>query len=83
MSKVDKFINKALDEMFKYVGFDGFNKEFTEQEQWYSKKSWSEEDSNKFKDWFIKEFIKTFKSRKNSAEKEYQWFNLMWGWKVE
>jgi hypothetical protein len=83
MNKVDKFMAEALDEMFKRVGFEGFDKEFTNQENWYSKKSWTKEDSEKYREWFVNRFAKTFKCHKSLAEKEFCWFNLMWGWKVD
>jgi hypothetical protein len=82
MKKIDTFLTKALDKMFQYVGFEKFDREFSNQEGWYSLRTWTKEQSNEFKDWFIKEYAKTFKDKK-SAEKEYQWFNLMWGWKID
>jgi hypothetical protein len=82
MNKVDKFMMEALDEMFKRVGFEGFDKEFTNQENWYSKKSWSTEEFSKYKDWFVSRFAKVFRTSKKMGEKEFAWFNLMWGWKV-
>jgi hypothetical protein len=82
MKKIDTFLTKALDKMFQYVGFEKFDREFSNQEDWYSLRTWTQEQSNEFKNWFIKEYIKTFKSKENSAIKEYNFFNLMWGWKV-
>lgn len=82
MNKVDKFMMEALNEMFKRVGFEGFDKEFTNQENWYSKKSWTNEEFEKYKEWFVNRFAKAFKCHKSLAEKEFSWFNLMWGWRV-
>jgi len=82
MKKTDVFLSKALDKMFQYVGFEKFDREFSNQEGWYSLRTWTKKQSNEFKDWFIKEYVKTFKAKKQSAEREYSWFNLMWGWKV-
>ena len=81
MKKIDTFLTKALDKLFQAVGFEKFDSKFSNQEGWYSKKTWTEEQSNEFKDWFIKEYAKTFKDK--SGQEEYQWFNLMWGWKID
>jgi hypothetical protein len=82
-SKADKFIKKALDKMFTYVGFDSFNEEFTKQhDDWYSQKTWTEEQSNEFKQWFISEGKKDLKFNKQMLEKEHAWFDLKWGWKI-
>ena len=83
-NKADKFIKKALDKMFTYVGFDSFNEEFTKQhDDWYSQKTWTEEQSAEFKQWFITEGKKDLKFNKQMLEKEHAWFDLKWGWKVQ
>ena len=83
-NKADKFIKKALDKMFTYVGFDSFNEEFTKQhDDWYSQKTWTEEQSADFKKWFITEGKKDLKFNKQMLEKEHAWFDLKWGWKVQ
>jgi hypothetical protein len=82
-NKYDKFTRKALDKMFTYVGFEGFNEEFTKQhEDWYQRKTWTMEQSADFKQWFITETKKDLKFNKSMAEKEFSWFDLKWGWKV-
>ena len=82
-NKYDKFVNKALNKMFTYVGFEGLDKEFTKQEDWYSQKTWTQEQSDDFKQWFITEAKKDLRFKKTMAEKEYAWFDMMWGWKLE
>lgn len=83
-TKADKFIKKALDKMFTYVGFESFNEEFTKQhDDWYQRKTWTEEQSCDFKKWFISEGKKDLKFNKQMLEKEHAWFDLKWGWKVQ
>jgi hypothetical protein len=82
MNKIDTFLTKALDKLFQSVGFEKFDSRFSNQDGWYSMKTWTEDQSDEFKNWFIKEYVKTFKYKK-PAEREYQWFNLMWGWKID
>jgi len=82
-NKYEKFTKKALDKMFTYVGFEGFNEEFTKQhEDWYQRKTWTMEQSADFKKWFITETKKDLKFNKSMAEREFSWFDLKWGWKV-
>ena len=84
MNNYDKYLTKALDKMFQAVGFEKFDKEFTEQhDDWYNKKTWTEEQSNEFKKWFITEGKKDLKFTKQMMEKEHAWFDLKWGWKLE
>ncbi len=83
-NKFDKFLKKALDKMFTYVGFDSFDEEFTKKHKdWYDKKTWSTEQSLEFKDWFIKQGVKDLKYHKEAIHKEYCWFDLKWGWKIK
>ena len=82
-NKFDKFVQKALDKMFTYVGFSSFDESFTKtHDDWYNQKTWTEEQSKNFKKWFINEAKKDLKFNKTMIEKEYEWFNLKWGWKV-
>jgi hypothetical protein len=82
MNKFDKFLTKALDKMFTYVGFEKFDQTFTSQDDWFEKKTWSQSQSEEFKCWFINECKKDLKFTKKMAEKEHAWFDLKWGWKV-
>lgn len=81
MNKYDKFLKKALDKMFQSVGFESFDGDFTEQKDWYSKKTWTDEQATAFKNWFITEGKKDLKFTKQMMEKEHAWFDLKWGWK--
>jgi hypothetical protein len=74
-----RFFNKILTKMFKIVGAT-YIKEFITQEDWYLKYSWDTKQENEFKEYFIKEYQKFFKSNKKTAVKEFEWFNLDCGW---
>lgn len=80
-NKIEKFIEKALDKMFQSVGFEKSDKQFMEQPDWYAQRTWTEEQEEKYKTWFIKQWKKDFKANAHDAEKNFSWFNLMWGWK--
>lgn len=79
----EQFLEKAMNKMFQFVGFKEWDKKFTEQNDWYLQKTWTSDQSNDFKKWFINEIKKDLKIKKDQAEKEWQWFNLMWGWKEQ
>ena len=82
-SKIDTFVKKALSKMFTYVGFDSFNEEFTKQySDWYSRRTWTQEQSDDFKNWFIAAAKKDLKFTPKAAEREYSWFDANWGWKL-
>ena len=82
MNKYNKFITKAFDKLFQAVGFDQFDESFTKHENWYWLKTWSLQQEEDFKDWFIKEAKKDLKFTRAMAEREHSWFNLKWGWKT-
>ena len=81
MNKYDKFLKKALDKMFQAVGFESFDGDFAEQKDWYTKKTWTNEQANAFKIWLISEGKRDLKFTKQMMEKEHAWFHLKWGWK--
>lgn len=81
--KTDKFFKKAINKMFKVVGFDGFDEEFVKNKDWYCLKSWSQEIENNYKKWFFKQAERDLKWDLNTIEREYAWFSLMYGWKSE
>lgn len=81
MNKYDKFVQKAFDKMFDVIGMK-FDEEFVRQEDWYQQKTWTSEQEQDFKKWFIQEAKKDLKFNKTMAEREHAWFNLKWGWKT-
>lgn len=80
-SKTDKFLRKALDTMFKAVGFQGFDEEFVKQDAWYSRREWTAEQREEFRKWFVSSARKDLKWAKRTAEREFSFFDLMWGWR--
>lgn len=82
--KIDKFLEKALDKMFQAVGFEKWDREFTDNnKEWYSLRTWDSEQVEIYKKWFLTEIRKDLKLNKQQAEKEWSWFFLMWGWKEQ
>lgn len=83
ITKLDRFMDEAINKMFTMVGFKSFDPKFAKQKNWYSKKSWSKETEQRFKKWFFEQAKKDLKWNKKTIEKEYSWFNFMYGWSVK
>jgi len=80
--KLDAFHLRALDEMFRRVGFDGYDKSFTEQDGWYAKREWTLEEDVAFTKWFIDEYAKEFREPKYRAKEVAAIFVFNYGWRI-
>ena len=80
--KETKFLNKVLTRMFKMVGLK-FDVKYTQEEDWWLTKTWTEEQRLKFKRFFIEEARKKLRYNKKQAINEFAWFDLMFGWKMD
>lgn len=80
-AKTKAFFSKALDTMFKVVGFDGYDPAFAQQEGWYGRREWSREQREGFRKWFVANARKDLKWSEKLAEREFGLFDLMWGWR--
>lgn len=81
-TKIDNFLEHALRKMFRMVG-EKYGKEFTKDPEWFRKRTWSQEQESEFRDWFVTTARKKMRWSKRLAEREFSWFNFMWGWKME
>ena len=75
--KFNKICEECLEEMFRRVGLEYPNKELTEQDDWWTKHTWTIEEENEFRDW-MKKKLKKHKIRR--VDSEISMFLLMWGW---
>lgn len=81
--KLDEFYLRALDELFRRVGFDGYDREFTNQQWWYTLREWTLEEDRQFSQWFADEYRKTFRCSKTIAKDTASMFVSNYGWKVK
>jgi hypothetical protein len=65
-----KYINKTIEEV-------------KEEEEWYNKYTITEEQYEEWKTYSTALIQKVLKCNKATAEKEFSWFNLMYGIKVK
>jgi hypothetical protein len=80
-SRSSEFFRKALDVMYRAVGFPGFDKKFAQQEGWYSKREWTTQQREDFRKWFVSSSKRDLRWSKHVAEREFALFDLMWGWR--
>ena len=87
-SRKDKktvFLKKVLNELFKRVGFYGYDQKLVDKypNNWYVQREWTEEQEESYKQWFAEQHQKAFKSTKEYARSEAGWFLFSYGWKVK
>lgn len=78
---INKFINKAIRKMFQVVGATHeYSAEFCKTDNWYMSHTWNTKQINTYKRWFVAQARKDLKWTKKTAESEWGWFFLQWGW---
>ena len=83
MDKVEKLFEQALKEMFRRVGLQYPNEEFTKDSQWYTKRTWTKEEEKEFCSWLAEKVKKTWPyMTKKKVGAEVAMFNLCYGWKI-
>jgi hypothetical protein len=78
----DRFLHRAFTKLFRAAGFDDFDYDFTKQNYWFLKRTWTPEAESDFGAWFVSEAQHDLKYTKDRAEKELGWFLLSFGWKA-
>lgn len=81
-TKIEKFTTKMLERMFKQVGLK-YTKEATSSQEWYLAHTWTPENEEIFRQYFITEGRKDLKWNKKYAEKQAGMFILSYGWKCQ
>ena len=76
-------IDECLQEMFKRVGMTFPDPEFTKDEEWYNRKTWTAKERNNFSSWMKKFYMER---RPEASQKlvdvKVTLFLSIWGWKV-
>lgn len=58
MEHVDQFVRKVINKMIEIAGYTAYDCLKVSKEKWYQELTWTTEQSNKWKDWFVDEFVK-------------------------
>jgi len=91
MSKKDKevlFIERAINKMLEIAGHNTSYDELLSFDNdsngpWYSFYTMTEDQMSDFKNWFLLDYKSTFKRGKYRSEKDFAWFSLMYGLKID
>ena len=70
ISKQLSYVNKTIDDI-------------KDDELWYQTNTLTEDQFSEWKEYCLKTIKKTIKCTKEAANKEFMWFNLQFGLKVE
>jgi len=81
--KQEEFYTRAFDEMFRRVGFEGYDEEFAQKPYWFTERSWTLKDDVDFTKWFIDEYAQSMKVPKYVAKEVAGMFVFNYGWKIE
>ena len=76
----EEFCWKALHKMCELAGHD---KEILKEEKYFQNYSITEEQHLLWKIWFYHEAGKTLRISKTRSVREFEWFDLMWGLKIQ
>ncbi len=92
MNEFDKHLTIILKEMCDVIDVDMNSVNFDE-DKWYSKHSWTEEQEKKFNKWLYKYLRDNLEARKElmnfpsktkkNLNQMVALINLMWGWKTK
>lgn len=81
-TKIKKAFDHCFKEMFLRVG-EEHTEEFTKQNEWYTKKTWTTTESNDFRDWMKDYLKKTLRWSKKRIDFEVGFFMLDYSWKID
>ena len=77
--KKDKAIVDIINQMFVIAGHDATYDDIVDVEKWFQQYTMTVEQGEELKEWGKQYLMKNLKMRAAQAEKEMQWFNVMWG----
>jgi hypothetical protein len=77
--KKDKAIVDIINQMFVIAGHDVTYDDIVGVDKWFQQYTMTVEQGEELKEWGKQYLMKNLKMRATQAEKEMQWFNVMWG----
>jgi hypothetical protein len=79
--KKEKAVVDLINQMFVIAGHNVTYEDIIGVDNWYQKYTMTFEQGEQLKEWGKQYLMKELKMRAVYAEKEMQWFNVMWGLK--
>ena len=77
--KHNKAVVDLINQMFIIAGHDVTYDDVLGVENWFQKYTMTVEQGDEFKKWGKKYLMKELRETAKSAEREIQWFSLLWG----
>jgi hypothetical protein len=77
--KKEKAVIDIINQMFVIAGHDATYDDIVDVEKWFQQYTMTVEQGEELKEWGKQYLMKNLKMRAAQAEKEMQWFNVMWG----
>jgi hypothetical protein len=74
--KREQFYIEAVNKMMETAGYSERYEDLLDDPDWLDKYTWTPEQSEEFKAWFISTIRKRLHVPKYLAERHYAWFNL-------
>ena len=81
-NKKKDFAIEAIHKQFEIAGVDPSVLE-RDPEEWFNNNTMTQQHHELWKDWFIVECRKRFRTNKKMAEKEFSWFDLAYGLRIK
>jgi hypothetical protein len=79
--KKEKAVIDLINKMFEIAGHDVTYEDIVGVDNWYQKYTMTVQQAEEFTKWGKQYLMRELKMRAIYAEKEMQWFNVMWGLK--
>jgi len=70
-----------IKEMFKFIGAE-YTDNLVSEEDWFLVNTWSQDEENKFKNWFVDD-LRSLGLTKKLATEEANFFLMNYGWKTK
>jgi hypothetical protein len=77
--KRDQAVIDLINQMFIIAGHNVTHNDILGVENWFQKYTMTVEQGDEFKKWGKKYLMKELRETAKSAEREIQWFSLLWG----
>ncbi len=77
--KKEKAVVDIINQMFVIAGHDVTYDDIVGVDKWFQQYTMTVEQGEELKEWGKQYLMKNLKMRAAQAEKEMQWFNVMWG----
>lgn len=80
LSKTAAFISRAVRRQHTIIRVP-FDEDVCRADGWYLRHTWTPAQKHRYREWFVRNLMKTLKYTKKEAERQFSWWDLSYGWK--